>query len=60
VGERVGDFWDSIAIVNEINTQLKKTKKQEKKTCLSFLYSFSTSGKSVPGAMQICYINYCH
>ena len=23
-GERVGDFWDSIGNVNEINTQLKK------------------------------------
>jgi hypothetical protein len=23
VGERVGDFWDSIGNVNEINTQLK-------------------------------------
>jgi hypothetical protein len=27
VGERVGDFWDSIGNVNEINTQLKKKKK---------------------------------
>jgi hypothetical protein len=25
VGERVGDFWDSIGNVNEINTQLKKS-----------------------------------
>jgi hypothetical protein len=25
-GERVGDFWDSIGNVNEINTQLKKKK----------------------------------
>jgi hypothetical protein len=33
VGERVGDFWDSIGNVNEINTQLKKKKK-----CLSVLY----------------------
>jgi hypothetical protein len=24
VGERVGDFWDSIGNVNEVNTQLKK------------------------------------
>jgi hypothetical protein len=24
VGERVGNFWDSIGNVNEINTQLKK------------------------------------
>jgi hypothetical protein len=23
-GERVGNFWDSIGNVNEINTQLKK------------------------------------
>jgi hypothetical protein len=30
VGERVGDFWDSIGNVNEINTQLKKTKKLTK------------------------------
>ena len=27
VGERVGDFWDSIGNVNEINTQFKKNKK---------------------------------
>jgi hypothetical protein len=27
VGERVGDFWDSIGNVNEINTQLKKINK---------------------------------
>jgi hypothetical protein len=26
VEERVGDFWDSIGNVNEINTQLKKRK----------------------------------
>jgi hypothetical protein len=26
VGERVGDFWDSLGNVNEINTQLKKKK----------------------------------
>jgi hypothetical protein len=24
VGEHVGDFWDSIGNVNEINTQFKK------------------------------------
>jgi hypothetical protein len=24
MGERVGDFWDSIGNVNEINTQFKK------------------------------------
>jgi hypothetical protein len=29
-GERVGDFWDSIGNVNEINTQFKK--KQNRKT----------------------------
>jgi hypothetical protein len=27
VGERVGDFWDSIGNVNEINTQFKKKRK---------------------------------
>jgi hypothetical protein len=27
VGERVGDFWDSIGNVKEINTQLKKKKR---------------------------------
>jgi hypothetical protein len=27
VGERVGDFWDSVGNVNEINTQLKKLMK---------------------------------
>jgi hypothetical protein len=26
VGEHVGDFWDSIGNVNEINTQLNKRK----------------------------------
>jgi hypothetical protein len=26
VGERVGDFWDSIGNVSEINTQLKNKK----------------------------------
>jgi hypothetical protein len=26
VGERVGDFWDSIGNVNEINIQFKKKK----------------------------------
>jgi hypothetical protein len=28
VGERVGDFWDSIGNVNEINAQLKKKGKK--------------------------------
>jgi hypothetical protein len=28
VGECVGDFWDSIGNVNEINIQLKKKKKK--------------------------------
>jgi hypothetical protein len=32
VGECVGDFWDSIGNVNEINTQLKKSEKSEKKS----------------------------
>jgi hypothetical protein len=27
MGERVGDFWDSIGNVNEINTQLKEKEK---------------------------------
>jgi hypothetical protein len=31
VRERVGDFWDSIENVNEINTQLKKGKKEKRK-----------------------------
>jgi hypothetical protein len=31
VGENVGDFWDSIGNVNEVNTQLKKRKKKRKK-----------------------------
>jgi hypothetical protein len=29
VGERVGDFWDSIGNVNEINTQFKKKEKNK-------------------------------
>jgi hypothetical protein len=28
VGEHVGDFWDSIGNVNEINTQLKEKEKK--------------------------------
>jgi hypothetical protein len=32
VGELVGDFWDSIGNVIEINTQLKKYEKKKKKT----------------------------
>jgi hypothetical protein len=28
VGEHVGDFWDSIGYVNEINTQLKRKKRK--------------------------------
>jgi hypothetical protein len=28
VGEHVGDFWDSIGNVNEINTQFKKVEKR--------------------------------
>jgi hypothetical protein len=31
VQEHVGDFWDSIGNVNEINTQSKKEKKKLKK-----------------------------
>jgi hypothetical protein len=31
VGERVGDFWNSIGNVNEINTQFKKKKKKRKR-----------------------------
>jgi hypothetical protein len=30
VGERVGDFWDSIGNVNEINTPKKNIKKKKK------------------------------
>jgi hypothetical protein len=30
VGEHVGDFWDSIGNVNEINNQFKKRKRKEK------------------------------
>jgi hypothetical protein len=29
MGERVGDFWDSIGIVNEISIQFKKKKKED-------------------------------
>jgi hypothetical protein len=31
VGEHVGDFWDSIGNVNEINTQLKIQEKKKRK-----------------------------
>jgi hypothetical protein len=35
-GEHVGDFWDSIGNVNEINTQLKKefSGKKKESTCI--------------------------
>jgi hypothetical protein len=39
VGEHVGDFWDSIGNVKEINTQFKKKRKPsklEKKKTLTF------------------------
>jgi hypothetical protein len=39
VGERVGDFWDSIGNVNEINTQLKKKKKKQKNYKLGWAFS---------------------
>jgi hypothetical protein len=32
VGEHVGDFWDSIGNVNEINTQFKKKTEEKKKS----------------------------
>jgi hypothetical protein len=32
VGERVGDFWDSIGNVNEINTQFKKNESGRSQT----------------------------
>jgi hypothetical protein len=35
VGERGGDFWDSIGNVNEINTQLKK---KEMSICAREIY----------------------
>ena len=38
VGERVGNFWDSIGNVNEINTQLKK-RDEEKKIDSAQLFS---------------------
>jgi hypothetical protein len=31
VGECVGDFWDSIGNVNEINTKKKKKKKKKRR-----------------------------
>jgi hypothetical protein len=31
VGKHVGDFWDSIGNVNEINTQFKKNNWKKKK-----------------------------
>jgi hypothetical protein len=39
VGECVGDFWDSIGNVNEINTQFKKICKKKKEF---FLIGFLT------------------
>jgi hypothetical protein len=35
VGERVGDFWDSIEKINEINTQLKKIKNTHRNVVFS-------------------------
>jgi hypothetical protein len=39
--ERVGDFWDSIGNVNEINTQQKKKKKRKENTRVSEKSLFS-------------------
>jgi hypothetical protein len=39
VGECVGDFWDSIGNVNEINTQFKKKRKQIEQTMSRMLIS---------------------
>jgi hypothetical protein len=41
VGEHVGDFWDSIGNVKEINTQLKKRKIQKLKKKKEFLRHYS-------------------
>jgi hypothetical protein len=47
VGECVGDFWDSIGNVNEINTQFKKKKKKRKKKSPILEHSLG-SGVSPP------------
>jgi hypothetical protein len=47
VGECVGDFWDNIGNVNEINTQLKKRKKIES-SFIFFLFYTSLPQFSLP------------
>jgi hypothetical protein len=42
VGEWVGDFWDSIGNINEINTQLKK----KKEGVVQIRYSIRVSGQA--------------
>jgi hypothetical protein len=46
VGERVGDFWDNIDNVNEINTQLKKSLKLDDSTNIYFASTFSQEKKN--------------
>jgi hypothetical protein len=41
VGERVGDFWDSIGNVNEINTQFKKKRISEEDIVNRYPFWFS-------------------
>jgi hypothetical protein len=41
VGEHVGDFWDNIGNVNEINTQLTKKKKRKENGDISHPYELA-------------------
>jgi hypothetical protein len=56
VGEHVGDFWDSIGNVNEINTQLKKRKKKRNlKRVLQFkVLKRASSGQNQPTHYVCC------
>ena len=44
VRELLGDFWDSIGNVNEINTQLKKKEKNNSEKSCSEIYNFFQLG----------------
>jgi hypothetical protein len=60
VGERVGDFWDSIGNVNEINTPPQKKRKEEKMSVmrLGVRYSSELWGKFESWVVGVHMIKY--
>jgi hypothetical protein len=64
VGECVGDFWDSIGNVNEINTKLKTNKQTNKQTKnqnnnnnkKTFLFLLPRVPFSLPGSLAFYFL----